>query len=589
VKSLSVMSLLLFCLYLPAQAAVDFSVAGAGNTTLGDYYEVEYVLTGDRKIKTNPRFSEFSGFEIASGPNVSSSTRIINSQVSHSRSWRFVLVPQRTGELRIEPARITVDGLSYATKPLTVKVKGQASAAAGDEPAEIFLRATVSDSTPYQGEQIIYQLKVYFRVNVQNYTPEAFQRTAGFIVEEFPLSRQPEIRQETIDGTQYNVALIRMLALFPTQTGILEIPPSATSFDVVKRRRSKRQSDIFDQFFSSGMMENYSEQRRLTTRKITLDVQPLPEPAPDDFSGMVGSFSLKTSIDRTVLETNEPLSFTATVKGRGNIKLIPEFQLQLPHDIETYPPEVESDINRRDQVSGFKRFTYLLIPRHPGQQVFKPLHFSYFDPVAQRYVTLESDPIQLDVERSDDYRPGGSILRSGEPIQTYGVDIEYVHTDSGELKRAGECFITTWYFYLLLLVPWTIPLTAWGRHRYQDSLQHNQNTRRRRRARSNAQQLLRKARQSLKHQQEVEFYSLISQTLVNYLADKRGTAAAGLVWEDEIERLALQNIDEKLLTELSGLRQQCDFARFADTADLTAGSDLLERTGSALNQLERRL
>jgi hypothetical protein len=93
----------------------------------------------------------------------------------------------------------------------------------------------------------------------------------------------------------------------------------------------------------------------------------------------------------------------------------------------------------------------------------------------------------------------------------------------------------------------------------------------------------------LKHQQEVEFYSLISQTLVNYLADKRGTAAAGLVWEDEIERLALQNIDEKLLTELSGLRQQCDFARFADTADLTAGSDLLERTGSALNQLERRL
>jgi len=573
---------------LPMLAAVDFSLTGAGSASLGDYYEIEYILTGDRKINTNPHFPDFKGFKVASGPDVSSSTRIVNSRVSQSRSWRFVLVPEQTGQLTVAPARITVNGISYSSGHLNVKVTGQ-SAAAGDESPEIFLRATVSDSNPFQGEQIIYQLKVYFRVNVQNYTPEDLQRTAGFIVEEFPLPRQPEIRQETIDGVQYNVALIRKLALFPTQTGILEIPPSATSFDVIKRRRSKRQRDIFDQFFSSGMMENYSEQRRLETRKITIDVRPLPEPAPDDFSGMVGSFSLKTSIDRTVLETNDPLSFIATVMGRGNIKLIPEFQLQLPHDIETYPPEVESDINRRDQVSGFKRFTYLLVPRHPGQQVFKPLRFSYFDPEAERYVTLESDPIELDVARSDDYRPGGSILRSGEPIQTYGVDIEYIHTDAGELKRIGECFITSWYFFLLLIVPWAMPLTAWGRRRYQDSLLQNHDMRRFRRARGNAQRLLRQARQSLKVNDESEFYGLITQTLVCYLADKRGISAAGLVWDDEIKRLEMQGIDESLVQDLNRLRQQCDFARFAANADLESGTDTYERTGTVLNQLERLL
>ena len=588
-RNLATIISLLFCLQLPLQAAVNFSVNGANSAILGDYYEVEYVLTGDRKISTNPQFSGFNGFKVASGPNVSSATRIVNSTVSHTRTWRFVLIPEQAGQLRIPSAQIAISGVSYSTKSLSVKVTGQSKAAAGDTPSEIFLRATVSDNTPYQGEQVIYQLKVYFRVNVQNYTPEDFQRTAGFIVEEFPLPRQPEIRQEMIDGTQYNVALIRKLALFPTQTGILEIPSSATSFDVIKRRRSQRQRDIFDQFFSSGMMENYSEQRRLATRKITLDVRPLPEPAPDDFSGMVGSFSLKTSIDRTVLETNEPLSFTATVKGRGNIKLIPEFQLQLPHDIETYPPEVESDINRREQVSGFKRFTYLLVPRHPGQQVVKPLHFSFFDPEAERYITLESDPIQLDVARSDDYRPGGSILRSGDPIQTYGVDIEYIHTDSGELKPVGECFITSWYFVLLLIVPWAIPLTVWGRRRYQDSLQQNHDMHRFRRARSNAQQLLRQARQSLKQDEEGQFYSLITQALVCYLADKRGIAAAGMVWEDEVERLAQQKLDEPLLKELNWLRQQCDFARFAATADPVAGNDVLDRTGVVLNQLERLL
>ncbi|MBL7033928.1 MAG: protein BatD [Candidatus Delongbacteria bacterium] len=587
-KRITAVMLLLLASQLPLHAA-QFTARGEATARLGDYYEVEFLLTGDKKPGGDPQFPDFTGFKIVSGPNSSQSTSIINGTVSQNRSWSFVLAPQREGKLAIQPAQIRLGGTPYATQTLWVVVSDRAGEK-GQEPSEIFLRATVSNLTPYQGEQIIYQLRVYFRVNVQNYQPEGLQRTAGFIVEEFPLPRQPAIYQETIDGIQYNVAVIQKLALFPTVTGDLEIPSSATSFDVVKRRRSQRRGDIFDQFFSSGMMENFIEQQRLVTKAIRLDIKPLPEPAPADFSGMVGSFTLQTQIDRTSLVTNEPLTFTATVKGRGNIKMIPEFQLQLPHDIEAYPPEVESDINRRDLISGFKRFKYLLVPRHPGEQQIKPLHFSYFNPATGDYVSLESQEINLQVERSDDYYPGGgAILRSGEPIQTYGVDIEYIHTATPDFKRLHSSFLGSGFFILLLLTPWLLPLAAWGRRRYQDSQKRNRDMHRFRQARSNANRLLKKAQHSLRQKEEGDYYAQVTQTLVNYLADKRGLAAAGLVWEEELQQLRDQGVDAAVIDEMALLRQQCDYARFAASKELPEATDIIPRSETILDRLERLL
>ncbi len=590
--------LLLLTARIDAWAEVSFTAQGAGQARVGDYYEVAFTLVADKRVKGEPVFPDFDGFEVISGPNQSTSTSIVNLDVSHSLSWSFRLSPRREGNLTIGAAAMQVGGQVYRTRPLAVKVGG-GEAASGDEPPELFMRAVVSSTSPYQGEQIIYQLKVYFRVNVQNYQPEDFQRSAGFIVEEFPLPRRPEIRQELVDGVQYNVAVIRKLALFPTVTGPLEIPSSATSFDIVKQRRSRRSGDIFDQFFSGGMLENYTEQRRLRSKTIVLQVKPLPDPAPADFNGMVGSFSLQTEIDRTALQTNEPLTFTATVKGRGNIKLIPEFSLQLPHDIEAYPPEVESNISRRNMISGFKRFKYLLVPRHPGQQLLKPLRFSYFDPEAETYVTLESKDIALQVERSADYFPGGSILRSGEPIQTYGVDIEYIRTATPRFLPAGKRFVGSWLFLLVTLIPLLLPLTAWGWRLYHDSLQRNIDMRRFRQARPLARRALKRAQHALRKAQPAESIALISQALVGYLADKFGVPAAGLVWNAELAKLRERDIAEELIEELAEIGRYCDFARFAAPTETPGGRDttpglppleqLLQRSEGIINRLERVL
>ncbi len=64
----------------------------------------------------------FSGFEVASGPNYTSSMSIVNGQAAQKVSYTYLLLPREVGNYFIEPASVRVDGQILESNPMEVIV-----------------------------------------------------------------------------------------------------------------------------------------------------------------------------------------------------------------------------------------------------------------------------------------------------------------------------------------------------------------------------------------------------------------------------------------------------------------------------------
>jgi len=166
--------------------------------------------------------------------------------------------------------------------------------------------------------------------------------------------------------------------------------------------RRERGRDPFDMFFKDfGDPFGRTITYMLQSQPIKIIVDPLPEGAPQGFRGAVGDFYLDVELDKNRVKADEPVNFTVTISGTGNVKLLETPDLVLPAGVENYPPKVTEEINREGEViSGKKMFEYLLIPRNPGKRRFEPVTYVCFDPARGEYVTLTSGGMDLEVEQS---------------------------------------------------------------------------------------------------------------------------------------------------------------------------------------------
>ena len=121
----------------------------------------------------------------------------------------------------------------------------------------LFLRASVDRSRVYLGEQITATFKVYTRVRITNYTINKLPSMTGFWGEELVIPQQVTLTNEALNGKQYQVGLLKKVALFPTQAGTLEMNPLEIVCQVQMENR-KRSNDFFDQFFNDPFFNNTS-------------------------------------------------------------------------------------------------------------------------------------------------------------------------------------------------------------------------------------------------------------------------------------------------------------------------------------------
>ncbi len=597
--------LLTLPLLLTAQG-VTFSASVDKNTVAVDeQFTLELTLNGGGMgTGSVPKLPDVAKFMVLAGPNQSSSVQIINGSVSSSVTYSYVLQPREAGKFMLGAATIETGGKRYSSQPIEITVvkvtaKPKQSAASGqttDNTVQVgdnlFLRATVDRSRVSLGEQITVAFKLYTRLQIAN-ASEKLPSMTGFWAEDLGVSQQQAAAtNEVVNGKQYRVVLLKKVALFPTQSGTLEIPPLEIICQVQIQNR-KRSNDFFDQFFNDPFFNNVATSNvSVKSPAVKITVLPLPKnDVPASFKGAVGKFNLNASISSPTVKTNEPLSLKATIGGTGNIKILEAPNLEVSNDFEKYDPKVTESIDRNSGVvNGSKTFEWLLVPRYPGQKRIPPLEFSYYDPAKGKYVSLKSGAIDVTVEKGSAEAPQLTSGLSKEDVKLLNQDIRFIKTNLGSFRRRGGDSIPTGTLAIMTILP-LLAFVGLAAYR-QKTLKELSNvaTFRSRKAMKTASKKLKQAKILLSSESSEAFYAEISRALWEYVSDKLAIERAELSVDNVMKQLEGKPISPEVVARLKECLEACEFARYAPaSAKQEEKSKIYEMASDVIVSTEKEL
>jgi hypothetical protein len=582
--------------------------AFVNRTTIGlnQQFELSVELSGSDANKApqppTPNLDEFATYI---GTSSSQNIQFINGRMSVSRTFTHHFIADKVGKFEIEPIKLEYKGKTFSTEPISVEIvksqtapqqRGQTNRSTRGDSEDLsdllFLKASVDKKRVYQNEPVIVTYKIYTAVNVSSYGISQLPNTVGFWSEEFPTPQRPTLYDEVVNGRRYKVAEIKKVALFPQGPGTKTLDPLMVEIEVqLKRRRSRR--DIFDSFFDDPFFGlTRTETRTIRSNPISIEVIPLPQNTkPADFSGAVGNFDITATVDKKEVKTNEAVTLKLKISGTGNIKILPQPKVNFPRDFEVYEPKMSENIQRKgQQISGSKTFEYVLIPRFAGNQIIKPVSFSYFDLSTKSYKTLLTDPIEIAVAKGDEQLIAVGVGASKEDVKFIGKDIRFIQLNSPEFHRIGTAFYKGWPFYMLLIVPLLVLAGGYGYRKHLDKLSTNLAYARSRKANQMALKRLRKAKKQLDEGDSRLFYGEVSKALMGFIGDKLNVSAAGLITDQVDEMLRSRGINSEIVSEYIECLQTCDYGRFAPTDSDNGGMQkFFEKAKRAIINLEKEL
>ena len=570
--------LLFFLLLQPLIYSQSFT-ASTDETTVGDnqHFQVSFTFEGkDINGLKNFKPPAFENFMILSGPNQSTSIQIINGVQSGSLSYNYIIQPKGIGKFTIGKANIESGGEVFESQPLEITVvKGKIQPKKQDENAEVsneeiaknlFIRAVVDKQNVYMGEQVTVTYKLYTRLNIAaQMSISKLPQYQGFWAEELQTPNNIAFTTEVVYGKQFRVGVLKKAALFPTQTGKLEITPFELTVPV-QIRKNRNRNNFFDDFFDDPFGLNQTVEYNAVSNKVTVNVKPLPlEGKPDSFHGAVGEFSLKADIDKTSTKTNEPVTLKVVVNGKGNLELLNMPELNLPSGFEKYEPKTTDNISKTNVISGSKTAEYLMVPRVVGTREIPPVEFSYFNPETKKYVTLKSKPFGLNITQGENL--ADLDYTDKEDIRQLGDDIRFIKTSDEGIHKREEPVLFTTAFWVGGIAPLLMLFVLVGWKRKNDKLAGNITLLRYKQAQKVAKSRLKRAKKLIQENNHKEFYTEISLALFGYLEDKLHIPKAEFTIERAIDKLNNLNVAEDLSSQVKKMAEDCEFIRFSPGAE----------------------
>ncbi len=586
--------------------------------SVGETFEVVYELNAERGSFETP---DFGGLQVLSGPNISSSSSVqfINGHLSqsHTVTYSFYVQAVKEGVYNISPAAVTIKGKRITSNKLTVKAVNsnrsttQNTVNRGNNTQQndskqngtlisaedIFIKASVNNTSPYLGQQVILTYEIYTKVPTSNLNFKKMPAFDGFWSKDLLDDNAPlKQRNKIINGQQYVVAEIKKTALFPQKTGKLTIDPMELECNVqirVQRKRRSRGYDPFEDFFNDPFFNHNVKniKKVLRSKPIVLNVKPLPQKnKPADFSGAVGSFTFKSVLDRNKLTTNDALTLDITIAGRGNIELVEAPKVQWPTDFDTYEPKITKKINTTAfGISGRKKFEYVVVPRNPGDFVIPPVKFSFFNPDEKKYYVLKSDTMFIHVDKGKGSGTTVYTSRGQEDIRFLNSDIHHIKPTYGKLRKKGDYFFASTLYYLLLAIPVLILILAIITVKTKRKRRNNIVSVKNKKAHKMAKSRLSKALKLKKTGDDKAFYEEVAHALWGYISDKFNIPQSELSMETVKEKLENAGVDNETVDVFIKTLNDIEFARFAPGSAKDKMEQIYSETLNAILKAEKTI
>jgi len=590
-------------LILPILAVSAFAqeklTATVDRTTLrvGESLTLTLTFEGSASGVSEPKVPPLEKLQVAGGPFTSTSFTIVNGRASSTASFSYILRAKEAGQGMIGPAKVVFRNKELASNSINVTILTASASAPGagkdmkGGAADVFIRVTPDRTTAYVGEQITLTYKLYFARQIASPEIARLPRATGFWVEEISAPQQLTLTDEVINGRPYKAAVLRKLALFPTGPGELDVEPMVinTKVETQSRRRSLDPFDIFnDPFFQLGRQFEAVE---LESPTVRLNAKPLPQTGvPIDYDGAVGSFEMRTVLDRQTCKTDEAVTFTIEIEGTGNIKTLAEPRVSIPPDIQRFDPESSEDIRRNQaKVAGKKTFKYVLIPRAPGLQEIPEIHYSFFDPERGKYQTITGGPLRLQVEKGSGggMLPSGIAVASKQGVENIATDIAFAKTQAGSFTIPGRAPHRGIIFWMGAAAPWAALLSIVATARIQRKMSGQQRRRDLLRAAFKETQAAEKALKTGHIEQAAQHAAVALDSMAESAVGQPCAALTPMELED-IWRS--QQLDTELLQMIRDVQDECDRARFASgTFSRESAGQLVRKVKTVYAGIERLL
>ena len=543
---------------------------------------IEFTMNRNGDNFTPPNFQ---GFTVVMGPSQSISNSWINGVRTFSQSYIYILQPTSKGKHTIGAASVDIEGRTYRTKPIEITVTGEVQNPSIDKNSNdiaresFFLLAEVSKPNPYLNEAVtvIYKLYVGNQIALNSLEWLTTPKYPNFWSQDLKM-QQYEIGDCNYQGKPYRCITVKKVVLYPQKTGVLTLEP--LTMDAVLSVPTGQRD-----FFGRPYYEEVS--RRVTSGNRTLNVKELPqEGKPDSFGGAVGDFSFNVTTNKLTLKANESLQLKVEVSGSGNLKLFDLPKPIFPSSLEVYAPEQKDDISTTLQgMNGRVEHTYTIVPEYKGKYPVSGLTFSYFNPVTQKYVTLKTDDLLIDVTEGP-AADSNTTANSDTSVTQTDNSFAPVQTNAqlqpiGKRSFFGSVGYYLWSLLPLLIIP--IVLLWWrAQQRRAGDIEGNKV----RVANRLAKKYLGEAKRKLGD--KATFYEALERALHNYLKAKLKIETAEMS-KDTISELLLQRqADEATVSQFIKLLANCEMARYAQHSEAAMERDF-EAAVEVISGLDKQM
>lgn len=586
-KHLSILFFLLISIApIFGQGPVKFYAStNARQVVLGNYFEIDFTL--ENVQGENFQAPTFTDFEVLNGPSQSTSVSSVNGKWSRTISFSYTLRPKKIGKFTIGPASVVADGKTIRSNRVSVEVvKGKKNKATTQEEidqqirSQVFVRAEVNDTQAAIGEQVILDYKLYTTRDIDSYHVLAESDYPGFFARDIR-RYDSRIIKEVYEGVQYSTKVLKRIALFPQQAGLLTVDPMQLQLSILvddeggRRRRS---------FFYTPNVNRVN----VNTDALDLSIRPLPDNPPPTFTGAVGKYMLQAQVDRVKLTTDDAITLRMTVSGTGDIKRVLPPPLLLSKDsFEVYEPRVieENTFETQGRVTGKKIIEYLVLPRFPGRYRLQP-KLSYFDTDSLVYLTTASQPFPLIVTQ------GLNKKRKPKVDSTALINQAAFHPIRKEtsLFQRDEDTSAQSIFYVLM----GLPLLLLGGVVVYRQIQANKGevdlvALRSSQAKKLAEQKLSQAKTYLDEQKSKAFYDEISKGMLGYICDKLNIPLAELSKQNVETKLRSLNVGDSHITRFMEVITNCELALFAGKDNASAMSMTYDNAIKVVADIEEEI
>jgi len=389
-----------------------------GVARVGENVQLNVVANGgdDVRLESLPSVAGLR-FGAPSGPRRSQTLTIINGRRRKlvESGWSIPIICENEGEFLIPALTLNVAGEAQLTEPVTLRVVRDMT---GENLGFFELQA----SSPKVVEGMPFSLELQFgwdqevKANYANLSIPWWDKLYGAI--EMDSDEQVQGGESVTVNGAFTVPIERLQrndhpgrvvfrirrSFIATRSGKLDLPSSFLEFG--EKSRS---------LFQSGVKNNYF----VRANELDLEVVPLPaEGRPFEFSGAVGKFRVRASVNARDLIVGDSIKLSVDWTGQGNMEFFeaPALdRLDAFNGFQFYGRTEEKSLGRR-------RVVYDLAPLSAQVLEIPPVPLWSFDPEENAYVKIESAPIPLRVRGLDK----AIDLNKDTPEESFGSDIHDV-------------------------------------------------------------------------------------------------------------------------------------------------------------------